>query len=141
MIDVNVAFIGLLSLLPIFILRFSGKFIVFAVVALIAVFYHGLYFFGPGILWLLIGTYVISTVAELVSLKTPIYCFGVKYQYSLKHPFFSSRIFLLGVYPLEISLAWVMLKYLSFIVGLLIVSAFSLSIIWEIFLIPLILVS
>lgn len=141
MIDINVVLIGVLSLLPIIILRVTGKYVVFAAFSLIAILYHGLYFFGPGILWLLVGTYVISTLAELISLKTPIYCFGVKYQYNLKHHLFASKIFLMGVYPLEISLTWVILKYVSFIVVLLIVSAFSLSVVWEIFLIPLILVS
>ncbi len=141
MIDSSAILIGMLSFLPIVVLRFSGKFISFVLFAIVVVILHGLYFFGPGILWLLAGMYVISTVAELVSLKTPIYCFGVKYWYNLKHPFFSSKIFLLGVYPLEITFAWVLLKYFSFMVGLLIVSAFSLSVIWEIMLIPFILVS
>ena len=117
------------------------KFIYLEILFLSGVIIHGLYFFGPPILSLLCFTYIFSTVAELISLKTPISCFGVKYRYNLVHPLFASKIFLLGVYPLEVSFAWVILKYISFCLGILIVSAFSLPIIAEIVLVPLILVS
>ena len=133
--------IAAVSFLPFLIQKFTGKFIWFAACAIVAGIFQGLYLFGPSIIWLLVLTYLISTVAELVSLKTPIACFGVKYAYNLKHPFFSSKIFLLGVYPLEISLAWVILKYLSFSLGIIIASAFGLPLFWEVLLIPLILVS
>ena len=117
------------------------KFIYLEILFLSGVIIHGLYFFGPPILSLLCFTYIFSTVAELISLKTPISCFGVKYRYNLVQPLFASKIFLLGVYPLEVSFAWVILKYISFCLGILIVSAFSLPIIAEIVLVPLILVS
>lgn len=119
----------------------TGKFIYFAWIALVAILMQGTYFFGPTILYLLLLTYIVSTTAELLSLKTPLYCFGVKYWYDLKHSFFASKIFLLGVYPLEVSIAWVILKYASFVVALLISAAFSLS--WPVTaaLTPLILVS
>lgn len=119
----------------------TGKFIYFAWIALVAIVLHGAYFFGPTILYLLTLTYLISTLAELVSLKTAVNCFGVRYSYRLKHSFFSSKIFLLGVYPLEISLAWMILKYASFITTVLISQAFSLS--WPVTVIvtPLVLVS
>lgn len=134
-------FVGVFSLLPLLVLRFSGKYIYFAVFALAAIVVHGIYFYGLNILYLLGATYIISTIAELVSLKTPLYCFGVKYRYDIHHPFFSSKIRLLGVYPLEVSLTWVILKYLSFNLVLLMTSAFSLPVFWKILLVPLVLVS
>lgn len=141
MIDSAAIFIGVFSLLPLLVQRFTGKFIYFAVFALFAIVVHGLYFYGPNILYLFGLTYVISTFAELVSLKTPINCFGVAYRYDVHHKFFSSKIRFLGVYPLEISLAWVIFKYLSLNLAVLIVSAFSLPFWWEIVLIPFILLS
>lgn len=117
------------------------NFILWEILALLAIIFHGIYLFGTVILTLLLVTYVISTVAELISLKTPIYCFGIKYRYNLAHPFFSSKISILDVYPLEISFAWVIFKYASFCLGILISSAFSLPKLIEIALIPLILVS
>ncbi|EKD87307.1 MAG: hypothetical protein ACD_36C00152G0004 [uncultured bacterium] len=133
--------IVILWLVPALLDHLTGKFIYVVVAALVAIIAHGIYFFGPHILYLLLITYVISTVAELVALKTPINCFGVRYWYNIKNPFFSSKVNYLGVYPLEISLAWVIFKYMSFILALLITSAFSLSPPWIIVLTPLILVS
>ena len=139
--DLFSLFLFFYSFLPFLIYSFTKKFIWFEIFALIAVLLHGIYLFGYEIIYLLLITYVISTIAELVSLKTPLYCFGVKYRYNLKHKFFSSRINLLGVYPLEITFAWVLIKYAAFCLGILISSAFSLSKFLEILLIPLILVS
>lgn len=115
--------------------------ILWEILVLLAIIFHGNFFFGPKIIILLSATYVVSTIAELVSLKTPVYCFGIKYRYNLKHKIFSSKINLLGVYPLEVTFVWVILKYASFCLGILISSAFSLPKIMEIILIPLILVS
>src|SRR3989344_6716098 len=106
--------ISLLSLVPFAVLRLTKKYFYFSLFALIAVTFHGLYLFGPQILFLLIVIYVVSTIAELISLKTPLNVFGVKYQYNLNHSYFSSKINLLGVYPIEISFTWVILKYISF---------------------------
>lgn len=139
--DIYAVSIALFSLLPLLILRLTGKFILFAIFAIVSIVMHGTYFFGSQFIYLIFLTYIISTIAELVSLKTFVNCFGVKYRYNLKHSFFSSRIFLLGVYPLEISLAWVMLKYISFDLAMLIAQAFSLPLLVTIMLIPLILVS
>ncbi len=133
--------VALFSLVPLLVLRLTGKFIYFAVAAIVAVALHGIYLFGSQILYLFFITYVISTIAELLSLKTRVRCFGIQYWYNLKHPFFSSRIFFLGVYPLEISFAWVILTYMSFNLAMVIASVFSLTKLWIILLIPLILVS
>lgn len=141
MVDFTALFVGVFSVLPFLVQRFTGKFIYFAIFSLIAIGAHGMYFYGPNILYALGLTYVISTVAELLSLKTPINCFGVTYRYDVHHKFFSSRVRFLGVYPLEVSIAWVIFKYISINIGLLIVSAFSLAPFWEILLIPFILMS
>lgn len=122
-------------------LRIKRKFIYFSIYALFVIVLHGWYLFGPQILYLLLFTFIVSTVAELVSLKTPIRCFGVKYWYHINHPFFSSKVRFLGVYPVEISLAWVILKYVSFSLAILITQAFHLPQLIMILLTPLILVS
>jgi uncharacterized membrane protein len=84
------------------------------VTILIAITIHATYFFGwPGILFLLI-TAAVSTAAELISLKTPFNCFGIPYRYNLSDKLFSSKIVLGGVYPIEVTAAWILLKYLSF---------------------------
>jgi len=119
----------------------TRKYIYFSVFALFAVVLHGLYFFGPNILYLLCITFVISTIAELVSLKTPLYCFGVRYRYDVHHKIFSSHVNLLGVYPIEIAFTWMIFKYISFVMAMMITSVISLPIILEVILIPLILVS
>lgn len=141
MIDIGVVIIGAFSLLPFLVHRFTGKYIHFVIFALLAVIFHGLYFFGLNILFLLFVTFVISTVAELVSLKTSLYCFGVKYRYDIHHNFFSSNVNLLGVYPIEVVLTWIIFKYISFALVLIIASALSLPIILEVVFIPLVLVS
>lgn len=141
MIDTYGIIVGIVSLLPLLILQFKGKFIYFAIATIIAMALHGSYLFGPHILYLLLLTYVISTIAELVSLKTPLRCFGVKYWYDLNNPLFSSKIRLLNIYPLEVSFAWVIVKYLAFNLALLITQAFLLPQLSVIFLTPLILVS
>lgn len=141
MVDLNALIIVIISLLPVLVLRFSGSFVTFALLAIIAIAIHGTYLFGPQILFLLPITFAVSTIAELVSLKTPIGIFGAKYKYNTNHRFFSSRIWFLGVYPLEIALAWVILKYLSFCLATLIASAFGLPYYVVIFGTPLILMS
>lgn len=134
-------FILISAFLPFLVLFRFKKFIWFEVFTLIAVALHGTYLFGAEILFLFIISYIISTIAELVALKTRVNCFGVRYWYNLKHKFFSSRINLSGVYPLEVSFAWVLFKYAAFCLGVVIATAFSLPEIIEIILIPLILVS
>lgn len=124
MVDANAIIIVIVSLLPLVILQFTGSFIYFALLAVIAITIHGTYLFGLQIILLLLITYVISTGAELISLKTSVGIFGAKYRYHVNHPFFSSRMRILHVYPLEISLAWVILKYLSFTLATLITQAF-----------------
>lgn len=137
-----IAFIILIfSLAPFFIQRLTGKFLYFALLAIIAIGLHGIYFFGFQILYFLLITYLVSTAVELISLKTRINFFGIKYWYNLKHPFFTSKVNFLEVYPLEVSLAWVLLKYLSFSMALLISAAFPFPLIWNIAITPLILVS
>ena len=75
---------------------------------------HAFYFFGWEGLLLLVVAGAVSTVSELISLKTPFNVFGVTYRYNLSHEFFPSRIALLKVYPIEVTGAWVLLKYASF---------------------------
>ena len=139
--DSTAIVIGVLSLAPFLVQRFTRKFIYFAVFALIAIVAHGLYLYGPHILYLLGVTYILSTAAELMSLKTPYNVFGVTYRYDTNHAFFASNIRLLGVYPIEISFAWVIFKYVSFNLAVIIVSAFAMPYWWEAVFIPLILVS
>ncbi len=139
--DIYVIVIGIVLLLPMFVLWFKGKFIYFAISSIIAIGIHGYYLFGPHIFYLFLLTFIVSTVFELLSLKTPLRCFGIKYWYTLNHPMFSSKIRFLGVYPLEVSLSWVLLKYMSFNVVILITQAFSLPQGAAIFLTPLVLVS
>jgi hypothetical protein len=131
----------ILSLFPFIISKLTGKFIYFAFTGLLVVIVHGMYLFGPKILLFLVIIYVVSTVAELISLKTSFNIFGVPYSYNLKHPFFSSGANFMDVYPLEISLVWVLFKYISFNISLLIVQAFSFSYFWIVFLAPLVLLS
>lgn len=141
MIDTPALIIILISLVPVLVLQFTGSFVSFAMLAVIAITIHGTYLFGPEILALLAITFAVSTIAELVSLKTPIGIFGAKYTYNTGHRFFSSRILFMGVYPLEIALAWVILKYLSFCLATIIVSAFNMPYYIVIFGTPLILMS
>lgn len=141
MIDAFGLIIIIISFLPILVLQFTGSFASFALLAIIAITIHGSYLFGPEILVLLAITFAVSTIAELMSLKTPFGIFGAKYKYNTHHRFFSSRIFFLGVYPLEISLAWVIVKYLSFSLAVVITQAFGLPYPVVIFGTPLILVS
>lgn len=133
--------VGVFSVLPFLVQRFTGKFIYFSIFALIAIGVHGTFFFGSPIILSLVFTYIISTIAELLSLKTRMNWFGVSYRYDIDHKFFSSRLRFFGVYPLEISFAWVIFKYISIMIGMIIISAFSLSAWWELILIPCILVS
>lgn len=141
MIDTLGLIIIIISLLPVLVLQFTGSFVSFALLAIVAIIIHGTYLFGPEILVLLTITFAVNTIAELVSLKTPFGIFGAKYRYNIHHRFFSSRILFLGVYPLEIALAWVILKYLSFCLAVLIVGAFGLPRYAVIFGAPLILMS
>ena len=81
---------------------------------LLAVSFHAFYSFGWQGVWFLLAAAVISTVAELVSLTSRFNVFGVAYKYDLSHKLFPSRVSLMGVYPVEVTAAWVLLKYLSF---------------------------
>ncbi len=141
MIDANAALIVIIALLPVLVLRFSGSFVSFAILAIVAIAIHGTYLFGIQIIALLLITFAVSTVAELMSLKTPLGIFGSRYRYHINHKFFSSRIRFLGVYPLEISLAWVILNYLSYSLAMLIGQAFGLPYPAVIIVTPLILMS
>lgn len=139
--DISAVFIGVFSLLPFLVRRFTGQFIYFAIFSMLAILAHGIYFYEPNIVYLLGMTYIISTVAELVSLKTPFNCFGVSYRYDIHNPFFSSNVRFLDVYPIEVSLAWVIFKYLSLNLAMIIGAAFSLPFWFELFFIPFILLS
>jgi uncharacterized membrane protein len=138
-IDFYGIIVGVACLLPLLLFSFKERFIYFATAAIIAIGLHGTYLFGPHILYLLLITYIVSTVIELVALKTSVRCFGVKYWYNLNR--FSSQIHFLNVYPLEVSLGWVILKYLSFCLAIIIIQAFLLPHVLVIFLTPFILVS
>jgi uncharacterized membrane protein len=133
--------IGVISLIPLLILFFRGKFLYFSLAAIIAICIQGTYFFGPQILYLLLFTYIISTIGELICLKTPVRCFGIKYWYHPNKVYFSSGIRILNVYPIEVTFAWVILKYLSFCLATLITQAFYLPQLLVLLLTPLILVS
>lgn len=133
--------IFLLSISPFLIMSFTKKYLHFVLLGILSVLIHGIYFFGYKIIYLVVFTYVISTVAELISLKTKFNIFGANYKYNLEHRFFSSKINLLGVYPLEISFTWILFKYLSFCIAAMIISAFSTPHGWMLLLVPLILLS
>lgn len=80
---------------------------------LAAVSLHAFYFFRwPGLVFLLV-TAVVSTLAELISLKSPFNVFGVSYKYDLRHELFPSGLVLAKIFPIEVTAAWVLLKYLS----------------------------
>jgi uncharacterized membrane protein len=133
--------VGIVSLLPLLFLRSKGKFTYFVIAAVFAIAIHGTYLFGPSIIFMLLFSYIVSTIAELVSLKTHFQCFGVTYQYHRNQTYFPSGIRLLGVYPLEVTFSWVIFKYLSFCLAILITQAFALPKLVFILLTPLILVS
>ncbi len=82
-----------------------------------AVFLHAYYFFGLNGLVFLLMAAMITTTAELLSLTTRFNFFGVGYKYNLQSKFFPSRIVLMNVYPLDVTAAWVLLKYLAFFVS------------------------
>jgi uncharacterized membrane protein len=84
------------------------------IIVTIAVALHGFYFFGWNILPFLLVSAVISTVAEVVSLTTRFNVFGVPYSYNRTSEFFRNKIFLAGVYPVDVIAVWILLKYLSF---------------------------
>jgi len=130
-----------LSFLPFLVFHQTRKYFNFALLALLAIILHGVCLFGFQILFFFIVTYIISTAIELISLKTRFNFFGVKYQYNLDNKNFSSGINFLGVYPIEVSITWVIFKYLSFCIAFLIVNAFSSGYLLIVFLTPLILVS
>ena|SRR3989344_3302831 len=88
---------------------------------------HAYYFWGLNGIVFLIAVGIVSTVAELVSLKTPLNIFGVPYRYNLKSGYFVSKIVIAGVYPLDITAAWILLKYLSFFLSLIIGEYFGLG--------------
>lgn len=130
-----------LSLLPFIALHVTRKYIYFALLSLSTIVLHAIYLFGFQVILLIFITYIVSTVIELISLKTRFNFFGVKYRYELSNLTFSSGINYLGVYPIEVSITWVIFKYLSFSIALLIISAFSFPYLIIILLIPFILVS
>jgi len=133
--------IFLLSLSPFVVMRFTKTYFHFTIFAIIAVTIHGLRLFGAHIFLFLVIVWLVSTFAELLSLKTKFNFFGAKYRYNLNHAYFSSHINLLGVYPIEISLTWVLLKYISFVMGLTIVNFLSLPNIALLFLVHSVLLS
>jgi uncharacterized membrane protein len=139
--DINSFLIGVISLLPLLLVRFKNKLLLFFVAAISAIIINGVYLFGPNIIYLLITTYIVSTIAELYSLKSGGGIFGARYSYNLNHIVFSSRLNLLKIYPIEVSFAWVILKYMSFNMALIITTAFDLPAVVFILLTPLILVS
>ncbi len=94
MFDVNAGIIVIISFLPLLVLQFTGSFVSFALLALIAIVIHGTYLFGPQILLLLLITFAVSTIAELISLKTPFGIFGATYKYNIYHRFFLPVYFL-----------------------------------------------
>ncbi|KKQ24710.1 MAG: hypothetical protein US62_C0037G0006 [Candidatus Woesebacteria bacterium GW2011_GWA1_37_8] len=139
--DIFISAIVIFSLLPFLVIRNTKSYFLFTVLSIFAIIIHGIYLFGPSIIYLILATYITSTAAELVSLKTRFNCFGIKYSYALGHRMFTSKVNILGVYPLEISLTWVILKYISFNMALIIILAFSIPYYFLIILTPLILVS
>lgn len=108
-----------------FILR--GRIGINWVLILSAVFFHAIYFFGLIGLVFLLTSGVISTLIELVSLKTPFNFFGVTYRYNFSSLWFPSKIILGKVLPIEVSAAWIFLKYLSFFLTTFIFSLFGVT--------------
>ena len=84
---------------------------------LLATLIHALSSFGlRGFLFVLVVG-AISTIAELISLKSQFNVFGVRYRYNLDFPWFPSRLVIGGVLPVEVSAAWTSLKYITFFLG------------------------
>lgn len=111
------------------------------VLILIAVGIHAFYFFTwEGLLFLLL-TGILSTAIELMSLKTPLNVFGVAYKYNLESKYFPSNFVLSKVFPIEVSAAWILLKYLSVFMSLVIVAPLDVDGIVKIVIGALILVS
>jgi uncharacterized membrane protein len=133
--------IVLLSMFPLVVYKLTRKFIYLEILAVPAIFVYGVYFFGYKFIYLIIFTYIISTIVELISLKTRFNFFGSKYHYRLGHKFFASGINYMNVYPLEVSLAWIIFKFLSFMITIIICDAFHLPNIFKIIIVPLVLVS
>lgn len=120
---------------------FAGKNKLNWIFVLTALLIHAIYFFGiTGVIFLIISG-IISTVAELISLKTPVNCFGVSYRYNLAGKWFPSRIVLGNVYPIEVTAAWILLKYISFILTAIIFDPFGINLILRAFISAFILVS
>lgn len=106
-------------------IRLNWILITFAVCA------HAFYFFGfIGILFLATIA-VISTTAELLSLKTKWNVFGVTYRYTRGHELFPSTIMIGNVLPIEVAGAWILYKYLAFVMGTIIASSFGIPWIGE----------
>lgn len=111
------------------------------VLVTLAVSLHAIYFYGwIGIVLLLVIASV-STIAELLSLKTKFNIFGVTYTYNLSNSMFRSRIAIANVYPLEVTAAWVFFKYMAMYLSAVICSYFGLSSAMRIFLSAIALVS
>jgi len=108
---------------------------------IVAVVIHSIYFFGwEGVAFILV-TGVVSTAAELISLKTPFNIFGVSYKYDLSNNIFPSKIVFGKVYPIEVTAAWILLKYLSFFLVSFIAFHLNISVIIKALLSALVLVS
>lgn len=120
---------------------FSGKKRLNWILVIIALSLHAIYFFGVTGVVFLTAVGIISTIAELVSLKTSINVFGVPYRYNLTDRWFSSRIVLGKVLPIEVSGAWIFLKYLSFFITSMITVQFGIGGISKAFIAALALVS
>lgn len=111
------------------------------VLILTAVAIHSFYFFGwEGVIFL-IATGIISTAAELASLKTPLNVFGVLYRYDLGNKIFPSKFVLGKVFPIEVSAAWVLLKYLSIFMSIIIITPLGINGLLKVVISALILVS
>ncbi|OGI77547.1 hypothetical protein A3B85_02320 [Candidatus Nomurabacteria bacterium RIFCSPHIGHO2_02_FULL_37_13] len=115
----------LLALILSLFFLFKRKIIIFEIFAIVGISLYSWFFLSNYSLFIAPIAFLISTVIELVSLKTPLNFFGIKYWYNLKHQRYTSRVFILGVYPLEVALGWVILHYLSFFVVFLISSFFD----------------
>ena len=98
-------------------------------IILAAVSLHAFYYFELAGLSFLLFIALVSTLVELVSLKTKFNFFGVTYSYDLTHKLFPSRLVLMGVYPLEVTAAWILLKYTSFFLVITLLLSFPASLI------------
>ncbi|MEK7592197.1 MAG: carotenoid biosynthesis protein [Patescibacteria group bacterium] len=97
----------------------------YLIIVTIAIFLHGFFFFGWSIIPFLLVTGIVSTISELISLKTSLNVFGVSYSYNLTSGYFRSRIVIGGAYPMEIAVAWILFMYISFFLVSLLCASFG----------------